>query len=47
MTVIDIACPSCGRTGPVRKVRIGAYRCAECGHEFDHTDVDPVEQSEG
>ena len=46
VSVIDIACPDCGRTGSVRKERIGTYRCAECGHEFDHSDLDPVEQSE-
>ena len=45
VTVIDIACPSCGSTGSVRKVRIGTYRCTSCGHEFDHTDVDPLGQS--
>ena len=47
VSVIDIACPACGRTGSVRKVRIGTYRCDDCGHEFDHSDLDPVEQSEG
>lgn len=47
MNVIDIGCPSCGNTGSVRKERIGTYRCTECGHEFDHTELDPLEQSEG
>jgi DNA-directed RNA polymerase subunit RPC12/RpoP len=47
VSVIDIACPDCGDVGSVQKERIGTYRCGECGHEFDHTDLDPVEQSEG
>lgn len=47
VTVIDIECPACGRTRPVRKERIGAYRCTACGNEFDHGDVDPVDQSRG
>ena len=47
MTVIDIACPECGATGSVRKERIGTYVCTDCGYEFDHTDIDPIEQSEG
>jgi|GEM_PF-1791257 len=46
VSVIDISCPECGSTGSVRKERIGTYRCTECGFEFDHEDLDPVEQSE-
>jgi len=46
VTVIDIACPECGRVGPVRKEGIGTYRCTECGHEFDPADLDPLEQSD-
>jgi ribosomal protein L37AE/L43A len=46
VNVIDIACPSCGSVGSVRKERIGTYRCDECGHEFDHTDLDLLAQSE-
>jgi transposase-like protein len=38
---VDISCPSCDRTGPVRKVGIGAYRCAECEREFTRDDVVP------
>lgn len=47
VTVIDISCPSCGSTDAVRKERIGTYRCDACGHEFEHGDLDPLEQSEG
>lgn len=39
--VVDIACPRCGRKDAVRKVRIGQYRCSECGLEFDQEDVRP------
>jgi tRNA(Ile2) C34 agmatinyltransferase TiaS len=40
MTVlVDIGCPDCGRTEPVRKVGIGRYRCDECGSEFTESDV--------
>lgn len=46
MSVIDISCPDCGRTGSVRKEQIGTYRCTECGLAFDHEDLDPLEQSE-
>lgn len=46
VTVIDIACPACGRSDSTRKERIGTYTCTACGHEFDHGDLDVVEQSE-
>ncbi|MFB6142058.1 MAG: hypothetical protein ABEJ30_01800 [Halorientalis sp.] len=39
--LVDISCPACERTLPVRKVSIGRYRCGECGHEFTHDDVRP------
>jgi transposase-like protein len=40
MTVlVDIGCPDCGRTEPVRKVGIGRYRCGECGREFTESEV--------
>lgn len=45
VTVIDISCPDCGATDAVAKVRIGRYRCAACGHGFDHADLDPAAQS--
>jgi rubredoxin len=45
VSVIDISCPACGRIDSVRKERLGSYRCTECGHEFDHEELDPVEQS--
>ncbi|WP_424019234.1 hypothetical protein ACOZ4N_07110 [Halorientalis pallida] len=40
--LVDIACPSCGRTRPVRKVAIGTYRCGDCGREFTEADIDPT-----
>ncbi len=41
MTVlVDISCPECGLTEPVRKLQIGRYRCAECGFEFTQDDID-------
>jgi len=39
--VIDISCPSCGRTDAVRKRGLGTYRCAECGEEFDQSAIEP------
>jgi len=40
MTVlVDIGCPACGRTEPVRKVGIGTYRCVDCGREFTEAEV--------
>jgi predicted nucleic acid-binding Zn-ribbon protein len=40
MTVlVDIGCPDCGRTEPVRKVGIGRYRCEECGRVFTESEV--------
>jgi hypothetical protein len=39
--VIDISCPSCGRTNAVRKRGLGTYRCAECGEEFDQSAIEP------
>lgn len=46
VSVIDISCPSCGSEEGVRKEGIGTYRCVECGHEFDHDALDPLEQSD-
>ncbi|MFB6173719.1 MAG: hypothetical protein ABEI39_03675 [Halobacteriales archaeon] len=37
--VLDISCPECGQSEPVRKVGLATYRCTECGIEFDHEDV--------
>lgn len=37
--LVDIGCPECGRTGPVRKVDIGVYRCADCDREFTQADL--------
>jgi len=39
--VVDIACPKCGETDPVRKEGLGTYRCIECDHTFSQTDVEP------
>ncbi|WP_256465437.1 hypothetical protein [Halorientalis marina] len=39
--LVDIDCPDCGRSEPVRKVGIGTYRCGECGREFTESDVLP------
>jgi len=39
--VIDIACPGCGRTAPVRKEGLATYRCVECDREFDQAAVEP------
>jgi len=39
--VIDISCPSCGRTDAVRKEGLGSYRCGECGAEFDQSAIEP------
>jgi len=39
--VVDIACPKCGETDPVRKEGLGTYRCLECDHTFSQTDVEP------
>lgn len=38
--VVDIPCPDCGETKAIRKLGIAAYRCDECGCEFDQTDID-------
>ena len=41
MTIlIDISCPSCHRSDTVQKHGLGSYRCTECGHEFEHTDLE-------
>ncbi|MFB6084199.1 MAG: hypothetical protein ABEJ94_08145 [Halorientalis sp.] len=40
--LVDITCPSCGRTRPVRKIAIGTYRCGDCDREFTEADVRPV-----
>lgn len=37
--VIDISCPRCDRSDTVQKRGLGTYRCTECGHEFEHTDL--------
>jgi DNA-directed RNA polymerase subunit RPC12/RpoP len=39
--VVDIECPYCGRTGPVRKERIATYRCDDCGTEFGREEIEP------
>jgi ribosomal protein L37AE/L43A len=39
--VVDIACPSCGRTRTLRKVAIGTYRCGDCGRAFTEGEIDP------
>jgi len=39
--LVDIGCPDCGRTRPVRKVAIGTYRCAECDREFTQSEAVP------
>lgn len=40
---IDIACPNCGSTEPVRKLALDRYRCTACGTEFSPEDVLPGE----
>lgn len=40
-SVIDIACPSCGRTESVRKYDLDEYRCEHCGTSFGADDVVP------
>ena len=39
--VVDISCPACGEQQAVHKVGLGRYACDECGHDFDHADVEP------
>jgi len=39
--LVDIECPDCELTKPVRKVGIGTYRCGRCGREFTGSDVVP------
>jgi ribosomal protein L37AE/L43A len=41
VAIVDIACPACDRVGTVEKVRIGVYRCRECGERFEPEDVRP------
>lgn len=41
MTIlVDISCPECGQTEPVRKLKIGQYRCTDCELDFTQTDID-------
>jgi DNA-directed RNA polymerase subunit RPC12/RpoP len=40
-SVAEIRCPECNSVHEVRKVGMGAYRCTDCGHEFDVDDVRP------
>lgn len=37
--VVDISCPSCGLSDPVRKEQLDTYRCSNCGHVFSPEDV--------
>ncbi len=41
--VVDISCPKCGQTDPVRKESLATYRCIDCDHSFSQTDVEPGE----
>jgi transposase-like protein len=37
--VVDISCPNCDRTEPVRKRDLDHYYCADCGTEFGHEEL--------
>jgi ribosomal protein L37AE/L43A len=39
-TVVDISCPECGNAESLEKLKLGLYRCRDCGTEFGQGDLD-------